>query len=183
MRGRLTVRVLVGVQLSSGLAVIGCGGARTPEPLRGSAAQEAPAAAPAGIDGVIYLAGSDPRPMVSLKEDGGGVYQLAGPLTEELRRLAGARVQVMGPTDSAGYPPSLQATGYAVLEVDGRRPWVGELRGGAGYLWLLGPDSLALEEPTGRLDALIGAKVWVVADTSSRPALVQSFGVLREPGS
>jgi hypothetical protein len=25
--------------------------------------------------------------------------------------------------------------------------------------------------------------VWVVADTSSRPALVQSFGVLREPGS
>jgi hypothetical protein len=111
------------------------------------------------------------------------VYQLAGPLTEELRRLAGARVQVMGPTDSAGYPPSLQATGYAVLEVDGRRPWVGELRGGAGYLWLLGPDSLALEEPTGRLDALIGAKVWVVADTSSRPALVQSFGVLREPGS
>lgn len=140
-------------------------------------------AVPAGTEGVIYLAGNAPQPLLSLKDETGSVYQLTGPLAGELRRLAGAHVKVTGPTDSSAYPPSIQPTEYLVVEVDGRRPWVGELRGGPGGLWVLSPDSLAVEEPTGRLEALVGAKVWVVADTSSRPALVQSFGVLREPGS
>jgi|tagenome__1003787_1003787.scaffolds.fasta_scaffold20942800_2 hypothetical protein len=184
MRGRWRVHLTFGIRMLSGLVVVGCAGTRTPAPVRSSGNQELPTDADlAGTEGVIYLAGNAPQPLLSLKDDGGSVYQLAGPLAGELRRLAGARVKVTGPRDSTAFPPSIQAIEYLVLGVDGRRPWVGELRAGSGGLWLLTPDSVAVEEPTGRLEALVGGKVWVVADTSSRPALVQSFGVLREPGS
>jgi hypothetical protein len=88
-------------------------------------------------------------------------------------------VSVTGSADSATYPPAIQVTEYTLLEMDGHRPWIGDLSVGPGGLWLLAPDSLALEDPTGRLQALAGAKVWVIADTTTRPALVQSFGLLR----
>ena len=84
-----------------------------------------------------------------------------------------------GTADSSTYPPVIQVSQYDLREIDGRRPLVGELRGSPEGLWLLTPDSLALEEPTGRLEALAGAKVWVVVDTTSRPGLVQSFGLIR----
>ena len=184
MHRRRSVRLAFAIWVVCGFGVGGCAGARTPAPVRSPENQELPAeAASAAAEGVIYLAGNAPQPVLSLREEGGSVFQLTGALAGELRRLSGARVKVRGQTDSSAYPPSIQATEYSVVEVDGRRPWVGELRGGPGGLWILTPDSLAVEEPTGRLDALVGAKVWVVADTSSQPALVQSFGVLREPGS
>jgi hypothetical protein len=133
-----------------------------------------------GTEGVVYLAGNEPGTVLSLREDAGGTHRLAGLLADELRRLTGARVSVVGTADSTTYPPVIRVTEYVVREIDGRRPWVGELRGGSGGLWLLTPDSLALEEPTGRLETLAGAKVWVVVDTASTPALVQSFGLLRQ---
>jgi len=184
MHRRRSVRVAFAIRVVCGFGVVGCAGTRTPALVRSPGGQEMPAEAdPVSAEGVIYLAGNAPQPVLSLREKGGSVFQLTGPLAGELRRLSGARVKVTGRTDSSAYPPSIHATEYSVVEVDGRHPWVGELRGGPGSLWVSTPDSLAVEEPSGRLEALVGAKVWVVADTSSQPALVQSFGVLREPGS
>ena len=164
------------------LLAAACTGTRGPEPVRAPASHETPdGAASPGTEGVVYLAGNEPGLVLSLKEDAGGVHRLVGPLADELRRLTGARVSVVGAADSTTYPPVIQVTEYVVREIDGRRPLVGELRGGPESLWLLTPDSLALDEPTGRLEAFAGAKVWVVVDTASRPALVQSFGLLRQP--
>jgi hypothetical protein len=164
------------------LLVMACAGSRTPRPIQPPPDREPSSTGTATTAvGVIYLAGNDPSPMLALRDDLGAGHRLAGPLSDELRRLSGARVRVSGRTDSTATPPWIEAIEYEVLEIDGHRPRVGELRQGPQGLWLLTPDSMALEEPTGRLETLAGAKVWVVADTASRPALVQSFGLIREP--
>jgi len=161
-----------------GIAVA-CVGSRAPRPVQPPGSHDVSNVTPtAGTQGVIYLAGNDPGAVLSLREDNGRVHRLTGPMEDELRRLTGARVSVEGQADSTAYQPSIQAIGYQILEIDGHRPWVGQLHGGPGGLWLLTPDSIALDEPTGRLETLAGSKVWVVADTASRPALVQSFGLI-----
>ncbi|HEU4697803.1 MAG TPA: hypothetical protein VFS40_01345 [Gemmatimonadales bacterium] len=146
------------------------------------------------VEGAVQVAGSEPGVFVQLQPaDGGAPLRLAGPLSPELRRLGGATVRVHGPTDRTGPGDGIAVTGYEVLGVDGRRPEVGVLAVEAGSVRLLPADSagaataaggagLVLADPQGTLARLAGAKVWVLVDTSTTPARVQSYGVLRDAG-
>jgi hypothetical protein len=133
--------------------------------------------------GVIYLAGSEPAALLTLKREAGAPLFLHGALASELRRLSGARVEVRGvpAPASAGPGEGLTVQDYSVLEIDGRRPHVGVLTTAGGAVRLGDANGLLLADPDGRLAALSGAKVWVVADSTVAPARVLSYGVLREP--
>jgi hypothetical protein len=131
--------------------------------------------------GVIYVAGSEPSTVLTLRSDTGHTLGLEGTLTGELRRLSGARVEVRGALAQPGPADRMIVNDYTILEVDGQRPFVGILASSNGRLWLVGQDSLALSDPQGRLEMLAGSKVWVVADTTVSPAPVQAYGVIREP--
>jgi hypothetical protein len=130
--------------------------------------------------GVISVAGSEPATMLTLLRDSGTALQLYGNLASELRRLSGARVEVRGTPARSGAGDGISVSDYAVVELDGRRPRVGVLATSGELLWLAGQDSLALVDVDGKLGALAGAKVWVVADTTTSPAGVLAYGVLRE---
>ena len=131
--------------------------------------------------GVIYVAGSEPATVLTLRPDTGHTVGLEGDLTRELRRLSGARVEVRGALAPTGPRDRMVVSDYTILEVDGRRPFVGILATSNGRLWLVDQDSLALSDPQVRLETLAGSKVWVVADTTVSPAPVQAYGVIREP--
>jgi hypothetical protein len=132
-------------------------------------------------EGIVYVAGSEPVAILTLRPDSGSSLRLHGDLDGELRRLAGARVEVRGVPDADGPGKGVAVSSYVVLAIEGRRPLVGVLATANGALWLLGRDSLSVADPDGRLSRLVGAKVWVLPDTSASPATVQSYGVLREP--
>ena len=131
--------------------------------------------------GVVYVAGNEPATVLTLRPDTGHTIGLEGDLTDELRRLSGARVEVRGISAQPGPSARMVVSDYTILEVDGQRPIVGILATSNGRLWLAGQDSLELADPQARLTPLAGSRVWVVADTSFSPAPVQSYGVIREP--
>jgi hypothetical protein len=128
--------------------------------------------------GVIYVAGAEPDPALTLRPDTGSSLVLTGDLANELRRLTGARVRVQGRFLSA--PRGIRVRDYTVLEIDGRHPHIGRLATVGDTLWLVDRDSLALADPTGQLLRFVGAKVWVLADTTKPMAIVQSYGLIRE---
>jgi hypothetical protein len=165
------------------LVLTACGRNMQPE---GRTTAAAPTGSPDGspvasiaATGVIYVAGAEPITMVTLRSEN-TVLQLSGDLADELRRLSGARVEVRGEAAKAGPNKRVMVSDYTVLEIDGRRPWVGVITTSGNSLWLSGQDTVPLADSQGRLAPLAGGKVWVIADTTASPATVQAYGVIRE---
>jgi hypothetical protein len=152
-----------------------------PEPPPAADGTVASPAQPADVsaEGIIYVAGSDPGVILTLRPDSGAALELRGDLAGELRRLSGARVEVRGAPTHGGPWAGITVETYRVLAVEGRRPLVGVLTRTDGSLWLVGEDSVTVADSDGRLARLVGAKVWVLPDSSS-PKVVQSYGVIRE---
>ncbi len=133
------------------------------------------------IVGTVRVVGSAPvNVRVVLRPERGGDVQLAGPLRDELRQLAGAEVAVTGPAETAPDPLAdrqLRVDSYEILSVSGEPVVMGTVEGRSGE-WLL------LRTPHGELlylggatgDLAPGEKVWV---QGPRSVIVQSHGVLR----
>lgn len=131
------------------------------------------------VRGTVRLVGS--TPFVRTVVEGSDTLTVTGRWESEIGRLSGARVEVVGPVTTSGYPgPTMEARRYELLAVDGERPAVGVLRGegGAFYLETAAGDSVGLEAVPASFGDLGGAKLWVV---TGEEGAVRRYGVLRPP--
>lgn len=147
---------------------------------QGGAGDEPAAAPPDTVTGVVRQVGSVPFLMTVVQ--GEDTAAVSGELKEEISRLVGARVRVVGVRSTGSFPgPTVQASDYRILSIDGEEPTVGILRQGEGGVYLElrdGEDSrMGLSAVPDGLRRRIGAKVWVI--TSAEGGTVLRYGVLR----
>lgn len=108
----------------------------------------------------------------------GSPQALDGALLGELGQLAGARLTVVGHPHPSG---RLTVTGYALLEVNGEKPQVGEVtRDGRGHALRAEAGSLALDPSTDApLADLVGMKIWVLGTPADHGLRIRQYGVIR----
>lgn len=141
----------------------------------GSGAQPVPgAAADSTVVGTVRITGSMPMNVsVTIQDDAGGVLRVDGPLTPEVRALAGARVALRGRVADRG----IEVRSYDLRAVDGAPAYVGIVEaapGGGLRLRLEDGRTLMLGATPNRFR--VGQKVWVQGPAAVR---VQTFGVIR----
>lgn len=143
--------------------------------------ESGPGVAPDTLEGTVRQVGSTPfqRTVIRGEEASAAV---TGPYEEEIARLVGARVRVVGAYVEGGGPArELEVSGYEVLSVDGETPAVGLLRHGADrgyYLETADGEEVSLAGVPERLRGMVGAKIWVVRGEEGG---VLRYGVLKEP--
>lgn len=137
-------------------------------------------AAADSVTGTVRQVGSTPFTRIVVEGDTAST-RIAGDLEEEIGRLVGARVLVVGTEADDDEPgPALEAAGYEILSVDGETPRVGTLRheAGEGYRLVIGDgEALPLRGVPDGLGGRVGAKVWIVLGDDGA---VQRYGILRE---
>jgi hypothetical protein len=142
---------------------------------------EDPTAAPDSVTGTVRQVGNTPFTRIIVEGEDASL-RVTGDLEEEVSRLVGARVLVVGSrVEGEGPEPALQAAGYEILSVDGATPRVGTLdhEAGEGYRLLTEDgEALPLRGVPDGLGARLGAKVWIVLGDGGA---VQRYGILREP--
>lgn len=145
-----------------------------------NAAEETAVAATDSITGTVRQVGSTPFTRLVVEGEESSV-QITGSLEDEIRRLVGARVRVVGaPAESEEAGRALEAARYEILSVDGATPRVGTLRheAGRGYRLVTGEgETISLRGVPETLGARVGAKVWMVLGEEGG---VQRYGVIRE---
>lgn len=139
------------------------------------ASSSAPDAAQSGdsLTGTLRLVGSAPMNVRLVLEGPAGNTAVAGPLAEELRRLAGAEVVLTGSRDGSAITP----TAYRVVSVNGQPATLGTVESVTGsYVQLRTAEGelVFLAGTTGQFR--VGQKVWV---QGPRAVVVQSFGTVR----
>ena len=137
-------------------------------PAGGSAQDERVVGVPASV-------GSAPMNVrTQLAAEGGESLYVTGPLSNEIRSLAGARVAVWG---RRGKDRSLEATNYDVLSVNGRPAVMGVVeRASDGSLHLRTADGKAVRLQGAPAAFRPGMKVWVQGPGN---ITVQTYGVVR----
>ena len=110
--------------------------------------------------------------------ESGQTVSLVGAMTEEIRRLSGARITVLGIPRPAA---ALDARTYAVLEVNGERPQVGVVtRRESGYALFLESGIVDIEAGSGApLESMLGAKIWTLGPMAGEKLRIQSYGMIR----
>ena len=123
--------------------------------------------------GTVAVVGSAPMNVrLSFRPDSGPSLWLEGPAADELRALAGARLEVRGRVEGG----VLHADGYRVLSVDGRPVHVGVVENAPGGGLQLRMDDGQVVLLRGTTDPFRpGQKVWVQGPPSVQ---VQSYGVI-----
>ena len=126
-------------------------------------------------EGVVKVVGSAPvNVQVVLAPEAGESVYLRGPLVEEIRNAAGARVRVTGRLEGG----ALVASDYRVTAVDGTPVEMGVVeRGADGSLQLRTPDGEVVHLIGATEQFRVGQKVWVQGPNTAT-VRVQSFGVL-----
>ncbi len=139
-----------------------------------------PTAASDSVTGTVRQVGNTPFTRIIVEGDEASL-RITGELEEEVGRLVGARVLVVGSrVEDEGPEPALQAAGYEILSVDGATPRVGTLdhEPGEGYRLLTeSGEALPLRGVPNGLGARVGAKVWIVLGDGGA---VQRYGILRD---
>lgn len=132
------------------------------------------------LSGRVVNSGTENFTITTLQVEGSPPTRLVGHLQSELRALAGAEVLVHGSLDSTGGARVLDARGYELLSINGRRPRVGTLLVREAGLYLAAIDTLRLIPELASLREHAGAKVWVVgsADSGANELRVESYGVI-----
>lgn len=133
------------------------------------------------LEGTVRTVGSTPFTRTVVEGDSIAAT-VTGSLADELTRLTGARVRVVGSPDEGEFPgPAMAVESYELLSVDGDEARVGILRHetGTGYRLATGEgEAIPLRGvPTG-LGAAVDGKVWVVLGPEGG---VLRYGILREP--
>jgi hypothetical protein len=134
---------------------------------------------PDRIEGSVRVVGSHPFARTIVEPAQGEPLTISGPYDAEIGRLTGASVRVTGRLEDAGLPsPSLSATSYEVLSVDGDNVMVGFLeRDEEGYFLKTGDTRIAVSVVSETLGERLGSLVWVVLDEHRG---VARYGILRE---
>jgi hypothetical protein len=124
--------------------------------------------------GTVRITGSAPMDVrVVIQEEGQRDLAVAGPLAEEIARLAGAEVAIRGRVRSG----SIEASDYSVRALDGRPAVVGVVeRTPGGDLTLRTRDGRVLPLSGATAELRPGQKVWVQGPEA---ITVQAHGVLR----
>lgn len=133
------------------------------------------------LQGTVALTGSEPAVMISLRLAEGGSVDLVGAQRDELGRLSGAVVSVTGTRGPGGR--SFTAESYEVVSVNGETPVVGVMVERDGAVWIEGDEQVRLTAVSDNLRGHMGAKMWITGRRSGDSMQVQSYGVIREPGS
>ncbi len=168
-------RALAG--LMAVLALPGCGGGGS----AGSGFEWVGEAGPDSVEGRVRVVGNRPFTRTVVEPEAGEALTIEGPYRVEIGRLAGAVVRVSGRRgDGQGMGPTLDASAYEVVSVDGDRPRLGVLvREAERYvLRTPGGSTVRLEHVSGPLAGAEGALVWVVLDEKGG---VARYGILRAP--
>ncbi len=137
--------------------------------------------------GIVRAVGPVPTAQLVVRSTtGDAVMQVGirGPLAEELGALVGAEVRVWGEAVANQPPPPLRAidvSGYDIVSVSGRKPYVGILSQHDNGLWLNAETVMRLVNVPEELVAGEGAKVWIVGSVDGDLLTVQSYGVIRRP--
>lgn len=146
------------------------------------------AAPPAGegelvAEGRIAVTGTDRASWATLVREDAASLVLVGPAEPELRRLSGARVRVEGRPAVDVPGEGIEVHRYEIVEIDGRRPFVGDLGSADGAAWLLLPDEADPVRLVGLpADAVAsGSRIWVIGERRPDAIAVASYGVLRGP--
>jgi hypothetical protein len=125
------------------------------------------------VAGTLRVVGSAPVNVRLVIQGAAGSANVAGPLREELRKLAGAEVTLLGRQEGADFV----ASEYRIRAIDGRPVTLGTVEGAEGeYLRLRtgGGEVVYLVDAPAELRP--GQKVWV---QGPRGVIVQSFGTVR----
>ncbi len=135
---------------------------------------------PEAIDGVVRRVGNEPFTRTIVDGEEGVV--ISGPYEPEVRRLVGVRIRITGrlsrETEFPG--PTLEATSYEIVSVDGERPLLGTLtRDEDGfYLKMRGGKLARLKSVSEALAQSTGGLIWVILDANDG---VARYGILRDP--
>ncbi|WP_420126619.1 hypothetical protein [Longimicrobium sp.] len=128
---------------------------------------------PERLAGHVAVVGSAPMNVrLALRTaDGRSVY-VTGPVSAELRALAGAEVEVEGRMERGAFA----ASGYRIRSVDGRPVLSGTVEAApGGGVQLRLPDGSAVRLGAGAEQLRAGQKVWVQGPTQVQ---VQTYGVI-----
>jgi len=195
------------IMLALGLAVVACGGTdeepahqeedldtAPPQPEMRAAEEESHEHAGSesganveGIEGIVRVVGNDPSPQVVLSVGEGATTRqiaLVGDLREELGRLSGVAVAILG--DSVANPQgmpvhAIDVLAYDVISVNSAPAYLGVLANRDGEWWLDCEEPLRLSLLPSGLDGRVGAKVWVAGPLEGDLLRVQSYGIVKEP--
>jgi hypothetical protein len=127
------------------------------------------------LRGTIAVVGSTPMTEVTIRPRGERPVTLVGGRVEQLRRLSGADVWVVGTRTAEG---TLDVSRFAVRSVDGVAATDGMLTSDAGQLYLVTPDGhrhLVISPPPA-LREQVGARVWISGELAGT---VVQFGVIQ----
>ena len=134
---------------------------------------------PEELEGRVRRVGSQPFSRTVIESDDGDATLVVGPFAPEIGRLAGARVRVTGhfePGEVLG--PTLAASSYEIVSVDGDRPIVGTLGSDEDGFFLKSRGQVfRLSVVSDRLAARSGVFLWVVLDGNEG---VARYGILRD---
>lgn len=137
---------------------------------------------PDTVQGTVRQVGSAPLVRTVLQRGSQQeAFQISGPQQEQLGRLVGARVQIMGTLKPGGTGTQIQAQDFDILSVGGQKPVVGRLvrqENGRYVLTRNNQENLPLPNISEGLTNATGGKVWVVLGDDGG---VQRFGVLVPP--
>ncbi len=134
------------------------------------------ATAPETLVGEIQLTGSAPACLVTLTTAEGRSVDLTGDLRGELQDLSGVEVSVWGRLASAR---DFQVMSYEIRAIDGQQPLVGTVAYRDGDYWLDAEESVRLVNASEGLQALVGAKVWILGRPMEGGVHPQTYGVIR----
>lgn len=136
------------------------------------------------VEGIVAVVGADPLTQVIVQSGAAPdvrAVAVRGPLRDEIAALSGATLRVWGrPVPGQPPPPAraVQASGYEIRAIGGRRPLVGILRA-AGDVWLDADRPYRLVRVPDALAEMNGAKVWIVGALGGDTLAVETFGVIR----
>lgn len=131
------------------------------------------------VRGTVAVVGSAPVDIaVIIRGEEGESSRIQGPLTDEIRRLAGAEVEVTGIRQrDPRYGHAVAVSHYDVRSVDGRPVVTGVVEQAPdGRLQLRTEDGAVVRLVGGADQIRPGQKVWIQGSATMQ---VQSFGVIR----
>ncbi len=153
----------------------------------GAMRQRAGSPGDTSAQGVVRAVGAVPTAQLVVRSatgDAATQVGLTGPLLEEMGTLVGAEVRVWGEAVANQPPPPVRAievSGYEIVSVGGRKPYVGVLSEYDSALWLHAETVMRLVNVPDELVAGEGARVWIVGSVEGDQLTVQSYGIIRRP--
>lgn len=134
------------------------------------------------VEGVVRVVGSAPVDVhVVIETPDGSLVRVTGPLREEISRLSGALVRLVGREDPSEVPVTrrqVRAAEYEIVSINGEPVLEGTVEGkSAGWTILRTREGEQVYLASAPDEIKTGQRVWV---QGPRSVIVQSYGVMRD---